>query len=291
MGEESGVPMARLMKDCMYIRVIRLPQIPVRFEVSTVVYGQQFPLPYAQKLWDDEYKRQQVVARQWNKSRILVSEMNDGISYYMQQFLNKDESKSANFAVDFPDIGVTSFWNILQRGVSHWFCETYGSPPGITYYRHILFQRELVSVSCKVYRFLGKLLQLAPHLTCGCTNCNHRTTGSPYFLILYLSNNGTDPTPMPGAYMTLTVCEYLYVRELFQILYRIHADQDNDLDMGPHHRFFRQIEGPDDSNMYAWGNFYYYDDFLLDGKQMRDLSLFSDGQTQAMLAAGALEPE
>lgn len=276
------------------VRVWRSEQDPSKHELfiwrqnERVLYGRlddsyrMVPFPDAQKIWDQETSRQ-------CGEGVAVS----GDKHFVQKFVMGDPEPS--FAVDFVSLGFTCYWSNLQGGVSQWLCgvgdcgkEDKTDPlfEEMVSYRHGGFQRHLVSVPNRVYLYLAKLLELAPHMACSCHECNGQNIRNVCQIIIHLNNDGVDPRPLPGCYMVLTVCERVSVHIFFHIL--------KGSKRGCRLRgYFRAIEGPmTEPDKCVYGEYHFYEHYKKVDTKMGDLDLFRDaGENDVLLQLGCCKKE
>lgn len=253
--------------------VIRSPELRSDYEIFNRLPDgglQMFSSFRAKNIWDLE------TTRQASEERPTV----DHDKHYMQQY-NKNDTPTC-FQVEFPFLGFSCHWSNLQDGISQWLCEINGrhepSKPEpdkpeplyeeMTFYPHKLFRRKLVSVPRKVCLYLAKLLELAPPMNCGCSECKRCAISSTYTITVHIDNSGNDPRPLVGAsYLTLAVCDRLLVREFFCIL-------KGSAQKCPARSYFQQIVGsttyPDTC---VYGKCYSYDVYKTEDVRMGDLDL------------------
>lgn len=225
---------------------------------------QFYPHLEAQNIWSEETIRQ------------ANEEIVDLDKHYMQQYVKGD--KPTCFQVEFPFLGFNCHWSNLDCGISQWLCETSSDSnlekddhlyEEMTYYKHKVFRRQLVSVPSAVCLYLSKLHRLAPSMDCGCIECDRKAISNTYHITVHVDNNGDDPGPLVGAsYLVLFVCDRLLVSEFFRIL------KGSSKKKPPARSYFRQIVGsttyPD---AYVYGKCYSYDVYKTGDVRMGDLDL------------------
>lgn len=223
----------------------------------------------AQNIWDSETARQAE-----EEERIVI----DHDKHYMQRYDKGD--KEPCFSVEFSSLGFVCYWSSLQDGISQWLCgpirytaQDIKDPlyEVMETYEHRSFRRKLIMVPRKVCLYLSKLLELAPHMNCGCSECQRRAVHDTCTITVHVDNDKNDPRPLPGAkYLVLTVCNRLRVRDFFCILKgsgeRCRADS-----------YFQQIVGsityPD---MCIYGKRHVYGTYKMGDLRMGDLDFVLD---------------